>query len=83
MYAPGSVPTEEYVREVRDGEKGVLVEDIALEEPLQQVPRHWVWRRSGGRQDWGTGGRDQTVGRQRSHALLVIIGIGLFRQRQS
>lgn len=33
------------LREVGDGEKGVLVEDVALEEPLQQVPRHWGYRR--------------------------------------
>lgn len=28
------------LREIRDGEEGVLVEDITLDEPLQQVPRH-------------------------------------------
>lgn len=36
------------VREVGDGEKGVLVEDVAVKEPLEEVPRHWVrrWSRS-------------------------------------
>lgn len=29
------------IREVGDGEKGVLVEDFAVKEPLQEVPRHW------------------------------------------
>lgn len=29
------------IREVGDGEKGVLVEDLAVKEPLQEVPRHW------------------------------------------
>lgn len=28
------------LREIRDGEEGVLVEYVALEESLQQVPRH-------------------------------------------
>lgn len=36
------------VREVGDGEKGVLVEDVAVKEPLEEVPRHWIrrWSRS-------------------------------------
>lgn len=29
------------IREVGDGEKRVLVEDFAVKEPLQEVPRHW------------------------------------------
>lgn len=29
------------VRQVGDGEEGVLVEDFAVKEPLQEVPRHW------------------------------------------
>lgn len=29
------------IREVGDGEKGVLVEDFAVKEPMQEVPRHW------------------------------------------
>lgn len=29
------------IREVGDGEKGVLVEDFAVQEPLEEVPRHW------------------------------------------
>lgn len=36
------------VREVRDGEKWILVEHVALEEPLQQIPRHWSLRRGDG-----------------------------------
>ena len=39
---------QRHAREVRHGEKGILVKDIALEEPLQQVPRHWLRRRQGG-----------------------------------
>lgn len=39
---------EAALREVRDGEEWILVEHVALEEPLQQFPRHWsllpVWR---------------------------------------
>lgn len=35
------------VREIGDGEKGVLVEDFAVKEPLQEVPRHWSF--AGGR----------------------------------
>lgn len=38
------------VREVRDGEEGVLVEDLAVKEPLQEVPRHWCWRALGKQQ---------------------------------
>ena len=29
-------------REVRDGEEGILIEYVALEEPLEQFPRHWA-----------------------------------------
>lgn len=39
--------TQVDVREVGDGEKGVLVEDFAVKEPLQEVPRHWSF--AGGR----------------------------------
>lgn len=31
------------IRQVRHGQKRVLVKDIALDEALQQVPRHWDW----------------------------------------
>ena len=50
---------KEDAREVRHGEEGVLVEDVALEEPLQQVPRHWLRRRWGALLGWadGLGGR--------------------------
>lgn len=44
-------------REIRHGEEGVLVKDIALEEPLQQVPRHWSRRGQGG----GWSGRKRTT----------------------
>lgn len=46
------------LREVGDGQEWILVEHVALEEPLQQVPRHWsllpgraqeVWRARVGR----------------------------------
>lgn len=30
------------IREVRHREERILVKDIALEEPLKQVPRHWL-----------------------------------------
>lgn len=39
-------PRSRSLREVGDGEKGVLVEDVALEESLQQVPRHWTGRQA-------------------------------------
>lgn len=29
-----------HLREICYGEEGVLVKDIALDEPLQQIPRH-------------------------------------------
>lgn len=35
------------VREVGDGEEWVLVEDLAVKEPLQEVPRHWCWQALG------------------------------------
>ena len=31
-------------RQVGDGEKGIGVEDVRLEEPLEQIPRHWITR---------------------------------------
>lgn len=40
--------TQVDVREVGDGEKGVLVEDFAVKEPLQEVPRHWSFAGGGG-----------------------------------
>lgn len=52
--------TLEDVREVGDGEKGVLVEDVAVKEPLQEVPRHWVRRWSRSRLFWGGMGRRWT-----------------------
>lgn len=62
--------TLEDVREVGDGEKGVLVEDVAVKEPLQEVPRHWVrsWSRSclfwKALVDAGRDGRDGRGGRR-------------------
>lgn len=35
------------IREVGDGEKGVLVEDLAVQEPLEEVPRHWYLKAPG------------------------------------
>lgn len=51
------------IREVRDGEKGVLVEDFAVKEPLQEVPRHWSFGKlSESGDEWvgrGRGGRSR------------------------
>ena len=43
-----------YSREVGNGEKGIGVEDVGLEEPLKQVPRHWVTQ--GSKRRLGTAG---------------------------
>lgn len=54
------------IRKVGDGKKGVLVEDFAVKEPLQEVPRHWsfagweaIGERAVGRREKGGGGREQ------------------------
>jgi hypothetical protein len=33
--------TGQLVREIGHREEGILIEDIALDEPVQQIPRHW------------------------------------------
>lgn len=43
------------IREVGDGEKGVLVKDLAVQEPLKEVPRHWCFE-APGKQDGVRGG---------------------------
>lgn len=63
------------LREVGHGEKGILIEHVALQEPLQQVPRHWLWRdcsTGGGALSEGLGafglGRTEGTTVQRHHA---------------
>lgn len=57
------------IRQVGDGEEGVLVEDFAVKEPLQEVPRHWSfagWEAIGERLLFlGRRGRKRGEGRAR------------------
>lgn len=53
---------EDGIRKVGDGEERVLVEDVAVKEPLQEVPRHWG-RQLSRSSDWEDG---LVVGGQRS-----------------
>lgn len=69
------------LREVRDGEKRVLVEDLAVQEPLKEVPRHWCLEALGklsGSGGWlGAGG-----GRGRGRGLDLGVGLsGVPRSR--
>lgn len=73
------------VREVGDGEKGVLVEDVAVKEPLEEVPRHWIrrWSRSSlflgglGRRWTGRTGRTwRRVERQHGCEAVYRVGTG-------
>lgn len=69
----------EGIRKVGDGEKGVLVEDVAVKEPLQEVPRHWgrqLSRGSGGeiQSCWG---EQKVSGHPEVRAIVVeVIGAG-------
>lgn len=60
--------TAGYLRQVRDWQEGIRIEDVGFEEPLQQVPRHW-WR--GGYR----GGKERVVVMRRTECRLAASAV--------